>query len=276
MMFRLPLTVLVCLVFATGNVTFAEEITADERTSLETDLAGWLKLFNAHDSKRLANEYTLDTELISETGERTKGRAAIEKLFTELFAKNPDIHNEITGVTRRKIAPNIVIEEGTFRASGMKDGPSMEGRYCATLVRHGENWLVRHEQDFVPVADPAKAKAEVHKANQEYEAIILSNDPEGYKRILSDDYVFIDTDASVKNKADVVKVTGTMKFEVAKSEDVVTRFYGNTAILTGIWIEKGTQNNEPFDKKSQFTTVFAKRDGSWKVVSDQLTEMKKK
>lgn len=266
--------VLACL-FLGASMAHGQALSADEIKALDRDLASFIKTFNSHDPTQLAKEFTEDAELVSETGERTKGRAAIKAMFVELFKKNPRIRNEISDVTRRKIDSKTIIEEGTFRATGMKDAPPMQGRYCAMLVDHDGRWIVRHEQDFIPVASPDTAKAEVQKANEDYEAIILKNDVEGFKRILSDDYVFIDIDASVKNKAEVVKDSGQLKMEVARSEDVLTRFFGNTAILTGIWIEKGTRNNEAFDNKSQFTTIFAKRDGTWKVVSDQLTEMKK-
>ena len=117
---------------------------------------------------------------------------------------------------------------------------------------------------------------DVKKALSDYDQAIARQDAAAHGRLLTDDYLLIDHEGkywSKKEITDMVK-SGEMRFEVAKSEKVTVRFYGSTAITTGDWIEKGVYKGEPFDRLTRFTTIFAKQDGAWRVVSDHVTNVK--
>ena len=130
--------------------------------------------------------------------------------------------------------------------------------------------------DAIGQSDAEKAKAEVTKVNQEYVRVIVRQDAAGYDRLLSDDFVFVFLDGQVMRKAEILANAkeGVLTFDMAKSENEITRVYGKTAIVIGDWVEKGVFKGERFDRTLRYTTVFVKTGGAWKVVSDHVSEIK--
>ena len=49
------------------------------------------------------------------------------------------------------------------------------------------------------------------------------------------------------------------------------RVYGTTAVVVGRWRDKGVNAGQPFDYAARYVSVWVKRDGEWRMVSDQST-----
>jgi len=121
----------------------------------------------------------------------------------------------------------------------------------------------------------ADAEKEISTINEEYEKAIVRQDVAAYDRLLADDLIFTDQDGIVKTKAEVIKEvrTGDYKFEYGRSEEKKIRVFGNTAVLNGIWVDKGTYKGKEFNDRQRYTTVYVKKNGSWQVISDQVTNI---
>lgn len=150
---------------------------------------------------------------------------------------------------------------------------TMIGLFSSCAVR--EEQAATSPAPAVTTATEAGAndEPEIRRLNLEYDNAILHQDAAALERLLADDFVVTKMGGKLSNKAQEVADarSGETKFEVGRSEDVKVRFYGSTAIVNGRWIEKNTTKGKTFDGTHLYTTVYAKRNGKWQIVSDQVT-----
>ncbi len=112
-------------------------------------------------------------------------------------------------------------------------------------------------------------KTTLERLNQEYVDAFMNVDVEWYREHLADDFVVIESDGSVLNKAEFLTNT-------AKGPDVVyyklqkvdVRIYGSVALVqaTGLWTGKDGSKG-----MSRYIDVYVKTGGKWKTVSAQIT-----
>jgi ketosteroid isomerase-like protein len=112
-------------------------------------------------------------------------------------------------------------------------------------------------------------KTTLERLNQEYVDAFMAGDVEWYREHLADDFVVIESDGSIFNKAEFLMNT-------AKGPDVVdytlqkvdVRIYGNVALVqaTGLWTGK-----DGLKGMSRYVDVYVKAGGAWKTVSAQIT-----
>jgi uncharacterized protein (TIGR02246 family) len=119
----------------------------------------------------------------------------------------------------------------------------------------------------------ASAEQEVRSLGLEYDKAYVQQDAAGFDRLLADEFTLTDHEGKVLSKTEVIAAakSGNNRVEVGKSEDVKVRLYGNTALVTGRWIEKSTSKGRVINATMQATTVYVKRDGRWQIISDQVT-----
>ena len=112
-----------------------------------------------------------------------------------------------------------------------------------------------------------------------YDKALIEQDAAAFDRLLADEYTVTLPNGKVLTKAEVVAnaKSGIVKYEAdkTKSDSVKARVFGDTALVTGLWTEKGTSAGKDFDGTLQYTLVFLKRDGAWKIVSDHATLIEK-
>ena len=122
-------------------------------------------------------------------------------------------------------------------------------------------------------ASRASDEQEVRRLNLEYDTAILKQDAAVYEKLFADDFLVTKLGGKQATNAHEIAEarSGETKFEVGRSEDVNVRFYGDTAIVNGRWVEKSVTRGKPFEGSHMYTTVYVKRDGKWQIVSDQVT-----
>jgi ketosteroid isomerase-like protein len=47
--------------------------------------------------------------------------------------------------------------------------------------------------------------------------------------------------------------------------------YGDAAVVTGIYREKGTDRGKPYQRRGRFTDTWVKQSGTWQCVASQST-----
>jgi hypothetical protein len=126
----------------------------------------------------------------------------------------------------------------------------------------------------------SKAEKEVRAIVEEIRQVNLKGGPEAVAlldKYNADDVVRIPGTGQLNSKADVLNgfKTGTLKLEALEYSDIKIRMYGKWAIVTGIENGKGTYLGTPWAGAYRFSRVFVKRDGIWKTVLYQDTEVPK-
>jgi ketosteroid isomerase-like protein len=96
----------------------------------------------------------------------------------------------------------------------------------------------------------------------------LASDGQAIAPLLSEDFVNIDSDGSVHNKAETVARASKMKFEVSELSELQVTSHGDSAVVTGIWTGKGTDSmGKSLDTKERWADTWVKKDGKWRCVA---------
>ena len=119
---------------------------------------------------------------------------------------------------------------------------------------------------------------ELLKLEKEFTEAVVRNDAEAIGRFLADDWVIIDADGGIVDKARFLGVikSGDLSHQTMESDEVHVRIYGEAALVTGLTATKGKFIGQEFSTRERATDVFVKRDGRWQCVFSQLTRFSKK
>ena len=103
-----------------------------------------------------------------------------------------------------------------------------------------------------------------------------TNNPELVAPLLADKFISTGDDGKVTNKAQALANAKASKFISAEGENVQVTVFGDTAIATGLWIGKGTdEKGKPFDVRDRWTDTWTKMpNGKWQCVATQSTAVK--
>ena len=116
---------------------------------------------------------------------------------------------------------------------------------------------------------------EVLRLEKEFSQAIVKNDAVAVGRLLADDWIIIDPDGGIIDRARFLGVmeSGALTHEMMGSDDARVRIYGNTAIVTALTTTKGKFSGQAFTTKERATDVFVKQNGRWLCVLSQLTKL---
>ena len=123
-----------------------------------------------------------------------------------------------------------------------------------------------------------KAEEELLKLEKAFAEAIVKNDLEGIGRLVTDDWIIIDPNGEIVDRArffDVIK-SGALTHDMMESEDFRVRVYGDSAVVTGLTRTKGKFMGQEFSTQERATDVFVKHDGRWRCVLTHLTRFPKK
>lgn len=119
---------------------------------------------------------------------------------------------------------------------------------------------------------------ELLKLEKEFARAIVKNDAEAIGQFLADDWVIIDADGGIIDKARFLGVveSGALTHEMMESDDVEVRIYGDSAVVSGLTRTKGKFMGQDFSTQERATDVFVMQNGRWQCVFSQLTRFIKK
>jgi ketosteroid isomerase-like protein len=119
---------------------------------------------------------------------------------------------------------------------------------------------------------------ELLKLENEFARAVTSNDADALDGLLADDWVIVEPDGSLIDKARFLGVikSGALSHESMESTDLRVRAYGNTAVVTGLTATKGKFMGQDFQSCERATDIFVKHTDRWQCVFTQLTRFTKK
>jgi ketosteroid isomerase-like protein len=104
----------------------------------------------------------------------------------------------------------------------------------------------------------------------------LSSDGAAVGSMLSEDFVNIDSDGSVHDKAETVARTSKAKFEVSEISEVAVKTHGDSAVVTGVWTGKGMDGmGKAIDAKERWADTWVKKNGKWECVASASAPLSK-
>lgn len=133
----------------------------------------------------------------------------------------------------------------------------------------------------VAASTPAgSVEQDLLKLEREWLDAYTRRDVAAMERIEADDFMITFPDGAVKTKADeIASLKGAAPAgtpPIFMTADTRVRLYGDTAVLTGKVIQKGTYGEGPrkgqdYSFEHRYTDVYVKRNGRWQVVASHLT-----
>lgn len=100
-----------------------------------------------------------------------------------------------------------------------------------------------------------------------------SKDVVALDQLLAPELVYIDYDGSLMNKEEFlasVKSEGLSPAQIV-NESQTAKVFGDCALVTGIYREKGTNNGKPYTRRGRFTDTWVKVNNTWRCVASQST-----
>jgi len=119
--------------------------------------------------------------------------------------------------------------------------------------------------------------ADVRKLERSWLDAYEKHDVAAMTAIVADDFVITFPDGSQQTKPQILRMIGrpvvpeqAMKF---RTEDVKTRVYGDTVILSGRVITESTRDGKLVTEQQTYTDTYVRRDGKWQVVASHLSNV---
>jgi ketosteroid isomerase-like protein len=129
----------------------------------------------------------------------------------------------------------------------------------ALFAQHGSS--TEAEQTRILALENAWNRAEEHK------------DVRALDGLLGNDLVYIDYDGSFMDKAQFMASVKAPSLhpEQIVNESMTAHVYGDSAVVTGIYREKGLNKGKPYLRRGRFTDTWVNQNGIWVCVSSQST-----
>jgi ketosteroid isomerase-like protein len=101
----------------------------------------------------------------------------------------------------------------------------------------------------------------------------LNNDAPAVQLLLADDFVMTVAEGILYNKSQIVASVADKSYrpEALQSSDMVVHYYGNTAVLTGAYYEKGIDKGKPWVRRGRFTDTWMNLNGRWQCIASHFS-----
>ena len=117
-------------------------------------------------------------------------------------------------------------------------------------------------------------EAAVLAAMENYKQAVIACDVTELARIWNDDYTFINPQGATVNKAQRLAnfASGNTNVPVIDNErEITVRVYGDMAVVQNLSTLRGTFSGAPTDTDLRGTFVWVRRDGRWRLITNELT-----
>jgi ketosteroid isomerase-like protein len=99
-------------------------------------------------------------------------------------------------------------------------------------------------------------------------------DKKALGEILHDSIVLVNDDGSLESKSGFLAAVEAAKQsddQQAEPESIAVHVFGDVAIATGIFKEKGVENGKPYTRRNRFVDTWVNKNGNWVCVAASAT-----
>lgn len=129
---------------------------AQDREGARDAMGSFVKVFESRDANALAGLFTAEGELQNVSGLKLQGRESIQRAFTSLFSRTPEVKAELKSDSIRFISKDTAIDEGTVSVQRGPTEKATKARYTAVVVREESTWRIASISES-PVQEQASA-----------------------------------------------------------------------------------------------------------------------
>jgi ketosteroid isomerase-like protein len=105
----------------------------------------------------------------------------------------------------------------------------------------------------------------------QYQAAVKVNDAETMDHILADDFTLETGSGKTYSKSDLLAEarSGRVHYERQDDRNQTVRVWGDTAVITAVLAEKGTDDGKPFNEDVWFSDTYVRTKSGWRYVFGQ-------
>jgi ketosteroid isomerase-like protein len=101
----------------------------------------------------------------------------------------------------------------------------------------------------------------------------LSNDARAVQLLLADDFVMTVAEGTLYDKAQMVASVADKSYRpvALQSTGMVVHYFGNTAVVTGAYYEKGVDKGKTWERRGRFTDTWMNLGGRWQCIASHFS-----
>jgi ketosteroid isomerase-like protein len=124
-------------------------------------------------------------------------------------------------------------------------------------------------------AQSSKEEQEIRKLDSQRVAAVLKEDMPMLDQLMTDDFTYTHSSGDTQTKAQFLgdMKAGTWAYKSLDLEGVKVRFFGDTAILTGLCRMTGVKLGQDIRMTLYFTEVYTRTNGRWHWLLWQSTRL---
>jgi ketosteroid isomerase-like protein len=106
-----------------------------------------------------------------------------------------------------------------------------------------------------------------------WNSLRLSGDAAALAPFLADDWLLTHSDGRIQDKTDYLAELASRRRSNSKVENLGVRIrqYDQVAIVTGISVQSGVTDGQPWSGRFRFTRTWIRHDGVWKTVASHTS-----
>jgi ketosteroid isomerase-like protein len=126
---------------------------------------------------------------------------------------------------------------------------------------------------IVPLLAVAQDSSKIIAMENLWNRAEMNNDAPAVRLLLADDFVMTVAEGTLYNKAQMIaSVADKSYLPVAlQSTGMAVHYYGNTAVVTGAYYEKGVDKGKPWERRGRFTDTWMNLDGRWQCIASHFS-----
>ena len=105
----------------------------------------------------------------------------------------------------------------------------------------------------------------------------LLRDAQALESLVGDRFVNTEWDGQISRKGKFLADIRDPEFKpsVMRNQDVNVEFYGDTAIVFGVYHTQGTYKGKPYDHQGRFTDTWVRQENKWQCVASHTSLLPK-
>ncbi len=126
---------------------------------------------------------------------------------------------------------------------------------------------------IVPFLAAAQDSSKIIAMENLWNRAELNNDAPALRLLLADDFVMTVAEGTLYNKSQIVASVADKSYrpEALQSSNMVVHSYGNTAVVTGAYYEKGVDKGKSWERRGRFTDTWMNLDGRWQCIASHFS-----
>ena len=126
---------------------------------------------------------------------------------------------------------------------------------------------------IVPLLAVAQDSSKIIAMENLWNRAEMNNDAPAVRLLLADDFVMTVAEGTLYNKAQMIASVADKSYHpvALQSTGMAVHYYGNTAVVTGAYYEKGVDKGKSWERSGRFTDTWMNLDGRWQCIPSHFS-----